>query len=420
MAGDSFLTSRAPLRLVAALCVLAAFWGFALCVVQRDMLAPAHVEHGVPPASPAPNAASESEAPPPESAHPIQSADATDPSPRSFEEECAAEDAAPAGAPSWAPLIARLKNDGFDESRLQAAFAALESPPQPRFMGQKAVELYGRYGKASLVVADSEKTAFAPPNYTRVAGGVSVAAGRRVIDGNKKLFEGLYKRYGVPAPFIVAVLMVETGIGKDLGRRSALLALGSMAAAASLDDVLPVVTGITSNKRDMDEKIRARSEWAYNELKALLTYAETLGKDAWTIPGSVYGAIGLCQFMPSNVDRYGVSMHKNKRAPDLFALPDAAASIAKYLSAHGWKTAATPRAQLAVIRAYNHCDIYAATVYGVAMSLMSPGARIVGQPAPQNGNAVQAARETAKTFASPGKNKIAPIKNLRRYESLLE
>ena len=321
---------------------------------------------------------------------------------------------------SWEPLIKRLAADGYDVRELRRLFASLKIPPLPEFMGQKAVELYGRYGKASLALSDEDRNKFAPPDYSRIAGGMSVAAGRRTINANSSFFERLYKQYGVPAPFIVAVMMVETGLGAETGKQSALLALGSMASTDSLGDVQHIVSGIEKNEDAMEELIKARSDWAYDELKALIDYAQATGKDAASIPGSVYGAIGICQFMPSNIPRFGVSASKQRPTPDLFVLSDAAASVARYLSAHGWRKATTPAGQLAVLRSYNHSDVYASTVYGVASALMSPTTHASAESARKGGNAVTAARKSAQASIPSGSKKSKPMENLPSYSDLLE
>ena len=342
--------------------------------------------------------------------------------PKPGEPEKAETQPSPAGADafSWPPLIARLAADGFDATEMEKLFASLGSPPLPEFMAQKAIELYGRYGKASLNIADENRARFAPPDHTRIADGMTVAAGRKLMQTNRAFFEGLYKRFGVPAPFIIAILMVETGLGSELGSQSALLALGSMAVADDLAFVLPVIKGLNSHQEAIQELIKARSDWAYAELKALIEYAKTVGKDAATIPGSVYGAIGICQFMPSNIPLYGVSSSKSRPVPDLFILSDAAASVARYLAAHGWKNARTPLAQVGVLRSYNHSDIYASTVYGVAMALMSPTTHLGATAAQKGGNAVRAARETARAIIPSGKKKGEPIKALPNYSDLLK
>ncbi|CAK7063115.1 MAG: hypothetical protein DELT_01514 [Desulfovibrio sp.] len=410
-------------RILLAAAVLAVFGGFAFL----------HVRDGGPKINEIPPRETARVAPKREATPPVAAAPAKPPAAPAAKPSVPVQPpAAPAAVPnipvqpvaahafSWEPLIERLTADGFDKNHARAAFAALNSPPLPEFMAQKAIELYGRHGKATLAVTEADKVKFAPPDYSRIAGGMTVAAGRRVINNNIKFFEGLYKRYGVPAPFIVAILMVETGIGAETGRQSALLALGSMATTSRLQDVLPVINGITGNQEALDTQLQARSDWAYNELKALLEYAEKAGKDAASIPGSVYGAIGICQFMPSNIPKFGASTSSKRPVPDVFQFADAAASVARYLSAHGWKNAQTPKAQIGVLRSYNHSDVYASTVYGVATSLMAPTTHTSAQSAREGGNAVKAARENARA-SIPVKSKDAkPMDELPDYTDLLQ
>lgn len=49
------------------------------------------------------------------------------------------------------------------------------------------------------------------------------------------------------------------------------------------------------------------------------------------LPGSIYGAVGLCQFMPSNIAVYGADGNGDGRV-DLFDTSDAIASLANYLA----------------------------------------------------------------------------------------
>lgn len=318
----------------------------------------------------------------------------------------------------WHALIARLEVDGFERRETEALFARLNKSPDPLFMAEKIVELalLHRIRAAALNAPPEQAAFFAPPDYRRMAGGVSAAAGRAFMDRHARLFAGAYKRFGVPAPFIVAVLMVETGLGAELGRHPALHALASMAAIESLDLVLAHVQGISGKEPVLQKAVAEKNAWAYSELKEFLRYGGNLGPDLATIPGSVYGAVGLSQFMPSNILVYGIDADGDGRV-NLFALPDAVYSIANFLAAHGWKQARTPAAQLQVLRRYNHSDIYAATVYGVAMQLISPTI-FAGTRA--GGSVVRAARAEARNaLAKNAGNKSAPVM-LRSYNALLQ
>ncbi len=93
--------------------------------------------------------------------------------------------------------------------------------------------------------------------------------------------------------------------------------------------------------------------------------ADRDGIDPLGIRGSIYGAIGLCQFMPSNVFSFGVDGDQNGRV-DPFAKPDALHSIANYLRGHGWRKGMDREGQHRIIFDYNHSTIYANTVLAMA------------------------------------------------------
>jgi membrane-bound lytic murein transglycosylase B len=90
--------------------------------------------------------------------------------------------------------------------------------------------------------------------------------------------------------------------------------------------------------------------------------------DPLGIRGSIYGAIGLCQFMPSNVFAYGVDADQDGRI-DPFTKADALHSIANYLRGHGWRPGLNREGQHSVIFDYNHSTVYANTVLAVAEKL---------------------------------------------------
>jgi membrane-bound lytic murein transglycosylase B len=82
--------------------------------------------------------------------------------------------------------------------------------------------------------------------------------------------------------------------------------------------------------------LKQRVKRGYRELKFLLTYLGKNRLDPLGIKGSVEGAIGIPQFMPSNIDHYG---EDGDDIVDLFNHADAIASIACFLNAHKWEKA---------------------------------------------------------------------------------
>ncbi len=141
-----------------------------------------------------------------------------------------------------------------------------------------------------------------------------------------------------------------------------------------------------AQKNYLQEKIKVKADWAYNELKALLRYAIKNNIDINTVPSSIYGAIGYGQFMPSNIPLYGIDANKDGKI-DLFDPPDAILSVAKFLHTQGWKHRNIDfNKQVKVIKRYNHSTAYANTILALA--------KLTGQT-PQTGtNSITASKNT--------------------------
>jgi membrane-bound lytic murein transglycosylase B len=80
-----------------------------------------------------------------------------------------------------------------------------------------------------------------------------------------------------------------------------------------------------------------RSGFFREELAQLLVWSQREGMDAAGVRGSYAGAVGLPQFMPSNVNRLAVDFDGDGRVDLLGSAADAIGSVAHYLSAHGWQ-----------------------------------------------------------------------------------
>ena len=195
-----------------------------------------------------------------------------------------------------------------------------------------------------------------------------IAQASTYLTENKAVFEEIAVQYGVPKEIVVSILLIETHLGKNTGHRRVFNRLASMARANDLEMVRPYldVDLLTpENEEFARRRCREKADWAYGELKALLHYSAQSGIDPLAIRGSIYGAIGLCQFMPSNVFIYGVDADGDGRI-DLFAKPDALHSIANYLHGHGWREGMDRDGQYRIIFTYNNSTVYANTVLAMA------------------------------------------------------
>ncbi len=267
----------------------------------------------------------------------------------------------------WSPLIDRLVADGFDEAAIRSLFLRPEVKFEPGAMVSKLEELIKRTSKKSSGLP------FYNPKvvYKGFLNDRVLARARAYVQENAELLEEIAVKYCVPKEIIVSILLVETRLGGFVGRKGAFNSLACMALCTDLDTVRPYLPKklIHRGSEDFARTVcREKANWAYAELKALILYAYGSGLDPLSLPGSIYGAIGICQFMPSSILSYGVDADRDDRV-DLFSKPDALSSIANYLRGHGWKCAMDPSSRVQVILDYNRSSIYVNTVLAVAEKL---------------------------------------------------
>lgn len=114
-------------------------------------------------------------------------------------------------------------------------------------------------------------------------------------------------QFGVEPTVIAAILGVETKYGQFTGRNR-------------------VLDALTTQGFDHP----TRSPFFFSELVEFFVLCRERGFDPGTVLGSYAGAMGAAQFMPSNYRRLAVDFDANGKL-DLWSLPDAIGSIARYL-----------------------------------------------------------------------------------------
>jgi len=269
-------------------------------------------------------------------------------------------------AADWRPLVERLAADGFNRPTVEALFARPEVRFEPDAMAEKIQAILRSRSESPESVARMKNAV--RQNY--LSNGV-IARARSYTLENHVILEEINALYGVPKEIIVSIFLIETNLGRNTGNRCVFNRLASMALSADLETVRPHLSGelLTSeNEEFARRRCREKGDWAYNEFRALLRLAERDGVDPLGIRGSIYGAIGLCQFMPSNIFTYGVDADRDGRI-DPFSKTDALHSIANYLRGHGWRPGMDRDGQHNVIFGYNHSTVYANTVLAVAEKL---------------------------------------------------
>jgi membrane-bound lytic murein transglycosylase B len=148
---------------------------------------------------------------------------------------------------------------------------------------------------------------------------IRINAGVRFWNDNAEALARAEGTYGVPAEIIVGIIGVETLYGRDTGRFRVLDTLTTLAFAYPE----------TPNRLD-------RMAFFRSELENTLLFAREHGIDPLSLLGSFAGAVGMPQFMPGNILKYGVDFDGDGRVDLRNSASDAIGSVANFLVNHGW------------------------------------------------------------------------------------
>ena len=139
---------------------------------------------------------------------------------------------------------------------------------------------------------------------------------------NRSTLQRAEQEFGVPAEIIVGIIGVESIYGQQMGDFRVLDAL------ATLSFDFPA-----SHPRAAE-----RTQFFRGELEYFLAYSHAHRSSPLKPRGSFAGAMGMPQFMPSSLVRWGVDYDGNKTV-DLRSSPDdVIASVANYFKGFGWHT----------------------------------------------------------------------------------
>ncbi len=149
----------------------------------------------------------------------------------------------------------------------------------------------------------------------RVVPANRVKAARQRLAKHRALLDEIGTRYGVPPEYIVALWAVESDFGRNMGKTPVVAALATLAHGA---------------------KRPHRRELFRTELLAALRILDQQVVAPEQLVGSWAGALGQCQFMPTNYLTLAVDYDQNQRRDIWHEMPDVFASIAHFLAEKGW------------------------------------------------------------------------------------
>ena len=148
---------------------------------------------------------------------------------------------------------------------------------------------------------------------------IRINAGVRFWNENAATLARAEAIYGVPAEIIVGIIGVETIYGRDTGRFRVV-------------DVLTTLAFAYPEAPNRNE----RMAFFRGELENTLLLARKEHIDPFSLLGSFAGAVGMPQFMPGNILKYGVDFDGDGIVDLRGSASDAIGSVANFLVEHGW------------------------------------------------------------------------------------
>ncbi len=177
--------------------------------------------------------------------------------------------------------------------------------------------------------------------YARRVNNSMINKAKRLEKQYARLFNRIDKKYGVPAPIILAIWGLETNFGGYSGNMSVLRSLSTLAYDCR------------------------RSKFFTNELVSALKIVQRRDMSPSEMRGAWAGEIGQTQFLASSYVKYAVDFDRNGRRDLIRSVPDVLGSTANYLKAKGWRRGqpwGPGTANYGVIKKWNKASVYVQTI----------------------------------------------------------
>ena len=175
-----------------------------------------------------------------------------------------------------------------------------------------------------------------------------IKRGKSRMRKHARVLKRIEKRYGVPAPVIIAIWGLETGYGGNSGKMSVMRSLATLAYDCR------------------------RSAFFTKELYAALKIVQRGDMSPKRMRGAWAGEIGQTQFLATSYLKFAVDFDGNGRRDLIRSVPDVLASTANYLRAYGWRKGGGWKpgsANYNVIKQWNRATVYQKTIARMADKL---------------------------------------------------
>jgi membrane-bound lytic murein transglycosylase B len=255
---------------------------------------------------------------------------------------------------AYQPLIERLSRDGFHDQFLSKLF-----------MDDRAEVIPNRM---VIPLSSKEKEEW----YSQFLTPESILLAKKFHQQNLTSLKKVEKEFKVEKEVIVAILLVESRFGENIGKHRVVPTLASMAIMDTPDNLQSNFLVLREKDPELafesvENRAKRRANWAYNELKCFLTILRDETLDPLEVKGSHAGALGMPQFIPSSYLAFAI--RKSGFETWLSSMEEAILSIANYLNLNGWKKKMSVEQKRKVLWSYNHSEPYIETILRVAAKI---------------------------------------------------
>ena len=224
----------------------------------------------------------------------------------------------------WHRLYNRLVFDGFSRVQLRELFEDIKMP----------------YNSSLIFVKDSQPIVDSK-NYGKLMPSTNLRLARSFLKQHKKLLGSIEEEYGVEKEILVAIVLVESNLGRDFGKQPSfvtLARLSNLAEDGNLRYNLKVARKFDSSARLSGLRQLGRSYEAkyYPELKALLVLASRLDMKPLDIKGPRNHYLGIAKLAPSFIAQHGLDGDMDGKISP-YSIPDSLKTLASFLNQAGWQ-----------------------------------------------------------------------------------
>jgi membrane-bound lytic murein transglycosylase B len=247
----------------------------------------------------------------------------------------------------WDYLVQRLIDNGVSKEVAQAIYT------DPRLPQRTFVPFSIKPREPSSIYSG-----FNHPRHVQI--------GADFIRRNKSDFARLEQQLLVPREVVAAIIVIESGAGRNTGTHLLIYRLSRLATTNSPDNLR--ANFLEQRERDplvTYDDVKRRGGYLERtflpEIPALLEISRRNQVDIFDMRGSSAGAFGLPQFLPSAFLRFGVDGDRNGIV-SLNSECDAIWSAGNYLASFGFRKDIPLQEKRAIIWRYNKSASYIDTV----------------------------------------------------------